>query len=193
MVILSSPQQSERAEIGELCFRYVTMFLNVPVHHGQNKANKIFIANLGIPGNTENHNPAISRSLSTSDSIVLLSWELSYIPTRNLRSHPHTPGRYPGCFTNSLWRNSFFLGVRGSLGYFPRVYMGKIIEKRYVSVDGFSPKKRPKKNRKISAPNQRRSLDVCQSHSTTDCWNGNSKALWPIESMGLVYLPTFTP
>ena len=38
-----------------------------------------------------------------------------------LRSHPHTPGRYPGRFTNSLWRNSFFLGVWGSLGYLPRV------------------------------------------------------------------------
>ena len=46
MVILSSPQQAERAEIGERCFRYLTMFLNVPVHRGQNKANKIFIANL---------------------------------------------------------------------------------------------------------------------------------------------------
>ena len=57
MVILSSPQQSERAEIGELCFRYVTMFLNVPVHHGQNKANKIFIANLEYLVNNENHNP----------------------------------------------------------------------------------------------------------------------------------------
>ena len=46
-----------------------------------------------------------------------------------LRCHPHTPGRYLGCFTNSLWRNSFFLGVWGSLGaHLPRGPVGKIIE-----------------------------------------------------------------
>ncbi len=27
-----------------------------------------------------------------------------------LRSHPHIPGRYPGNFTNSLWRNFFLCG-----------------------------------------------------------------------------------
>ena len=35
---------------------------------------------------------------------------------KNLRSHPHTPGRYPTCFTNSLWRNSFLFGCLGKFG-----------------------------------------------------------------------------
>jgi len=30
-----------------------------------------------------------------------------------LRSHPHTPGRYPGRFTNSLWRNLFLYSLWG--------------------------------------------------------------------------------
>ena len=84
MVILSSPQQAERAEIGEQCFRYLTMFLNVPVHHGQNKANKIFITNLEYLETMKTTILEISGSLSTSDSIALLSWELSYIPTKKL-------------------------------------------------------------------------------------------------------------
>ena len=33
-----------------------------------------------------------------------------------LRSHPHTPGRYPGCFTNSLWMISFLCRVLGKFG-----------------------------------------------------------------------------
>ena len=33
-----------------------------------------------------------------------------------LRSHPHTPGRYPGCFTNSLcFGFPFFVGVKGEV------------------------------------------------------------------------------
>ena len=46
----------------------------------------------------------------------------------HLRSHPHTPGRYPGRFTNSLWRNWFFLcgGERRSFGgIFPGAPVGK--------------------------------------------------------------------
>ena len=38
-----------------------------------------------------------------------------------LRSHPPTPGRYPRCFTNSLWRIFFLCGVWGSLRYLQRV------------------------------------------------------------------------
>ena len=34
----------------------------------------------------------------------------------NQRSHPHTPGRYPECFTNSLWRNSCLCGALGKFG-----------------------------------------------------------------------------
>ena len=34
----------------------------------------------------------------------------------SLRSHPHTPGRYPGRFTNSLWRNFFLCGGLGKFG-----------------------------------------------------------------------------
>ena len=35
-----------------------------------------------------------------------------------LRSHPHTPGRYPGCFTNTLWQMTefFLLGCLGKFG-----------------------------------------------------------------------------
>ena len=35
-----------------------------------------------------------------------------------LRSHPHTPGRYPGCFTNTLWHLTefFLLGCLGKFG-----------------------------------------------------------------------------
>ena len=33
-----------------------------------------------------------------------------------LRSHPHTPGRYPGCFTNSLFPGfPFFVGKLGEV------------------------------------------------------------------------------
>ena len=36
---------------------------------------------------------------------------------KSLRSHPHgPPGRYPGCFTNSLWRVSFLCWVLGKFG-----------------------------------------------------------------------------
>ena len=35
-----------------------------------------------------------------------------------LSSHPHTPGRYPECFTNSLWRNSCLCGALGKFGVF---------------------------------------------------------------------------
>ena len=35
---------------------------------------------------------------------------------KSLRSHPHIPGRYPGCFTNSLWRISFLCWVLGKFG-----------------------------------------------------------------------------
>ena len=36
--------------------------------------------------------------------------------TVTLRSHPHTPGRYPGNFTNSLWRNFVLCGGLGKFG-----------------------------------------------------------------------------
>ena len=41
---------------------------------------------------------------------------MEFAPDISLRSHPHTPGRYPGCFTNSLWRISFLCGVLGKFG-----------------------------------------------------------------------------
>ena len=39
----------------------------------------------------------------------------------NLRTFQQTPGAYPKPPTNSLWRNSFHLGVWGCLGYAPGV------------------------------------------------------------------------
>ena len=55
---------------------------------------------------------------------TILWWEII-----SVRSHPHTPGRYPGRFTNSLWRNFF---VWGSLGYLPRGPVGKIMESGFA-------------------------------------------------------------
>ena len=43
-----------------------------------------------------------------------------------LRSHPGPPGRYPGPFTNSFWRNFFLWGFAEVWGIFPG-YMGLII------------------------------------------------------------------
>ena len=43
-----------------------------------------------------------------------------------LRTLQHTPGTYPRPPTNSLWRNSFHLGVWGSLGYAPGVCWGSL-------------------------------------------------------------------
>ena len=44
----------------------------------------------------------------------------------SLRTFQHTPGTYPRPPTNSLWRNSFHLGVWGSLGYAPGVCWGSL-------------------------------------------------------------------
>ncbi len=44
----------------------------------------------------------------------------------HLRISQHTPGTYPRPPTNSLWRNSFHLGVWGSLGYAPGVCWGPL-------------------------------------------------------------------
>ena len=43
-----------------------------------------------------------------------------------LRIFQHTPGTYPRPPTNSLWRSSFHLGLRGCLGYAPRVCWGSL-------------------------------------------------------------------
>ena len=48
----------------------------------------------------------------------------------NLRTFPHTPGTYARPPTNSLWRNSFHLGVWGSLGYAPGVCWGSLRDKK---------------------------------------------------------------
>ena len=50
------------------------------------------------------------------------SWSLSVFP----RIFQHTPGTYPRPSTNSLWRNSFHLGVWGGLGYAPGVCWGSL-------------------------------------------------------------------
>ena len=41
--------------------------------------------------------------------VTSLAWEDTWSPY--LRSHPHTPGRYPRCFTNSLWISFFVVGL----------------------------------------------------------------------------------
>ena len=43
-----------------------------------------------------------------------------------LRIFQHTPGTYPRPPTNSLWRSSFHLGLRGCLGYAPGVCWGSL-------------------------------------------------------------------
>ena len=43
-----------------------------------------------------------------------------------LRIFQHTPGTYPKPPTNSLWRNSFHLGLWGCLGYAPGVCWGSL-------------------------------------------------------------------
>ena len=43
-----------------------------------------------------------------------------------LRTFQQTPGAYPKPPTNSLWRNSFHLGVWGFLGYAPGVCWGSV-------------------------------------------------------------------
>ena len=50
------------------------------------------------------------------------------VPTEYLRLFQHTPGTYPRPRTNSLWRNSFHLGVWGGLGYAPGVCWGSLRE-----------------------------------------------------------------
>ena len=42
------------------------------------------------------------------------------------KNFQHTPGTYPRPRTNSLWRNSFHLGVWGGLGYAPGVCWGSL-------------------------------------------------------------------
>ena len=44
----------------------------------------------------------------------------------NPRICQHTPGTYPRPRTNSLWRNSFHLGVWGGVGYAPGVCWGSL-------------------------------------------------------------------
>ncbi len=51
----------------------------------------------------------------------------------NLRSHPHTPGRYP-CHVRSPSVSegiSFFVGIWGTLGTLPE-YVGTIIDSRFL-------------------------------------------------------------
>ena len=51
-----------------------------------------------------------------SDKIISAKQHKQVHRNNSLRSHPHTPGRYPGCFTNSLSRNSFLCGGLGKFG-----------------------------------------------------------------------------
>ena len=44
----------------------------------------------------------------------------------SLRLFQHTPGTYPRPSANTLWRNSFRLGVWGGLGYAPGVCWGSL-------------------------------------------------------------------
>ena len=48
-------------------------------------------------------------------------WRIGDIYIYILRTFQQTPGAYPKPPTNSLWRNSFHLGVWGCLGYAPGV------------------------------------------------------------------------
>ena len=48
--------------------------------------------------------------------------------TMNPRICQHTPGTNPRPRTNSLWRNSFHLGVWGGLGYAKQGYVGVLLE-----------------------------------------------------------------
>ena len=48
----------------------------------------------------------------------------------------HTPGAYPKPPTNSLWRNSFHLGIWGSLGYAPRVCWGSLRSMEWLAAGG---------------------------------------------------------
>ena len=47
-------------------------------------------------------------------SLVVSSYHCDQ--SSSLRSHPHTPGRYPGRFINSLWRNFLRCGGLGKFG-----------------------------------------------------------------------------
>ena len=49
-----------------------------------------------------------------------------------LRTFQQTPGAYPKPPTNSLWRNSFHLGVWGCLGYAPGVCWGSLRMIRFL-------------------------------------------------------------
>ena len=49
------------------------------------------------------------------------------------RIFQHTPGTYPRPRTNSLWRNSFHLGVWGGLGYAPG-YVGVLLDIQAMSL-----------------------------------------------------------
>ena len=52
----------------------------------------------------------------------------------NLRPHPHTPGRYPRCFTNSLWRNFFLCAGLGKSGVSSQGLWAKSWNKMKVAV-----------------------------------------------------------
>ena len=77
----------------------------------------------------------------TDPWMVDLEWDLFcilknwYIPKKNttskyLRFFQHTPGTYPRPWINSLWRNSFHLGVCGCLGYAKQGFVGVLLESR---------------------------------------------------------------
>ena len=70
-------------------------------------------------------------------TLMYLSWFIHHIVRMILlpnivancrfpRIFQHTPGTYPRPSTNSLWRNSFHLGVWGCLGYAPGVCWGSL-------------------------------------------------------------------
>ena len=51
------------------------------------------------------------------------------------RIFQHTSGTYPRPRTNSLWRNSFHLGVWGGLGYAPGVCWGSLRQLYFINLD----------------------------------------------------------
>ncbi len=52
------------------------------------------------------------HGVKQSQYVILNCYKIIWVQ----RSHPHTPGRYPGNFTNSLWRNFFLCGGLGKFG-----------------------------------------------------------------------------